>query len=283
MKILLIGKKTSHLALRLVEEAKKAKQSLVAVEPGELQIIVSTKGFKAKLANGKKLLDFDVFYFYAIGKDALELAELAKYLKSCGKVVVEDSLAGGRLPLDKFDWRQQDILATPDYQFFFDFKKRDYNSIKYPAIVKDIHSSRGAGVFKVTNKTELKKVIDRIGTKIIIQKYLPVKSDYRVLVVGNEALGAIERVKSQENVASNRKPEKVLAVTVPDSALQACVAASRAKGLAIAGVDLLSYRGKYYVWEINASPQCRIFEKYTGVNAPAKILQYLQSLVITKA
>jgi hypothetical protein len=262
MKILLIGKKTSHLALRLVEEAKKAKQSLVAVEPGELQIIVSTKGFKAKLANGKNILDFDVFYFYAIGKD---------------------SLAGGRLPLDKFDWRQQDILATPDYQFFFDFKKRDYNSIKYPTIVKDIHSSRGAGVFKVTNKTELKKVIDRIGTKIIIQKYLPVKSDYRVLVVGNEALGAIERVKSQENVASNRKPEKVLAVTVPDSALQACVAASRAKGLAIAGVDLLSYRGKYYVWEINASPQCRIFEKYTGVNAPAKILQYLQSLVKTKA
>lgn len=284
MKILVIGKKTSHLALRLVEEAKKlANCKLVAVEPGEIKISMKANQLKLSLDSGQKLLDFDVFYFYSIGKNALEIAELAKYLKLQGKVIVEASLAGGRLPLDKFDWREKATLPTPDYQFFFDFKTSDYAQIKYPVIVKEVHSSQGKGVFKAESRKQLQEIIKNIGTKVIIQKYLNVGLDYRVLVVGNKALGAMERIKSVNEFASNRKPEKINNVQLPAAAMKACVAASKEKGLAVAGVDLLIYRGKYYVWEINASPQCRLFEKYTGVNAPLEIIKYLQSLVVKKA
>lgn len=284
MKILLLGNKSSHLALRLAQEARKVPNlTLVLANPRELKIEIRAGRTKASLKNNQNLLDFDVVYFYAIGKQVVELAELAKYLKSMGKVVVEESLAGGRLPLDKFDWRDQSILPTPDYKFFFEFTDQDYSAIKYPVIVKDVNSSQGKGVFKISSREELKKVLAKIGTKVIVQKYLAVKSDYRVLVVGDQVLGVMERFKAVDYVASNRKPQKIAAAKLPASVLRSCIKATKDKGLAIAGLDLVRYRGKYYVWEINVSPQCRIFEKYTGVNAPAKILQYLQSLVKPKA
>lgn len=277
MKILLIGNTASNLAKKLVKEAASQGLSFVAVRPRDIKISLTNNKFKAVLKSGQNLLNFDVFYFYAIGSNLAQLAELAKYLHSHNKSIVEASLIAGRLPLDKFDWRDQAILPTPDYKFFFHFSKNDYDKISYPVVVKEIDSSRGLGVFKATSKRQLQEIIKQTGRKIIIQKYLETDSDYRVLVVGNKALGTMHRFKSSDNLASNRSPEKIVKAELPEKVLEACVRASKAKGLEIAGVDLVKYKNKYYVWEINASPQCRLFEKYTGINAPAKILEYLKS------
>lgn len=276
MKILLIGNSTSYLAKRLTKEAILTGDEFTAVPAKHIKISITDNKFKAVLSTGEDLLVFDVVYFYALGKHLLELAELAKYLKSHGKIIVEDYLAGGTLPLDKLDWRDQSILATPDYQFFFRFTPDDYHKVSYPAIIKTVHGSRGQGIFKVTNKTELRAVIKQIGRKIIIQKYLPITADYRIIVIGSQAYGAVKRFNSPDDFLTTRKRGERVLEDIAEKILELCVSATHAKGLEIAGLDLVRYQDKYYIWEINSSPQCRSFEKYTGVNVAGAILQYLK-------
>ncbi len=277
MKILLIGNSTSYLAKRLTKEAILTGDEFIAVPAKNIKISVTDNKFKAVLSTGQDVLLFDVVYFYALGQHLLELAELAKYLKNHGKIIVEDYLAGGTLPLDKLDWRDQSILATPDYQFFFRFTKDDYHKVSYPAIVKTVHGSRGQGIFKVSNKSELRRVIKQVGRKIIIQKYLSIDADYRIIVIGPKAYGAVKRFNSPADFLTTRKRGERQAEDIPEKILDLCVSATKAKGLEIAGLDLVHHQDKYYIWEINSSPQCRSFEKHTGINVAGAILQYLKT------
>ncbi len=79
--------------------------------------------------------------------------------------------------------------------------------IKYPFLVKEEHSCSSLGVHKVSDRTELKKLIKSIAFRrnnknVIIQELLDIRRDLRVIFVGNEIVLHYWRI----NTSSEWKP-----------------------------------------------------------------------------
>lgn len=114
--------------------------------------------------------------------------------------------------------------------------------IKCPVIIKDAYSAGGDGVYKINNKTELKKIIEQIfspegfGKKIgyggikdylYVQKFIPnMKRDLRITTIGNKVACAYWRVGTEwkHNMC---KGAKLDFKDIPKQAKDFCVKISR--------------------------------------------------------
>lgn len=73
------------------------------------------------------------------------------------------------------------------------------NKIGYPVVIKPLTGSMGQGVFTdIKNELELRNIISLLKTKYKYKKYIIEKhyigKEYRVYVVGNKVVGAINRI-----------------------------------------------------------------------------------------
>jgi glutathione synthase/RimK-type ligase-like ATP-grasp enzyme len=277
MRVLLLGNSQSYLAKRLEQESAGHNHSFKSLSLNQVILDYQRSGIGIYDRTGADLTDFDVYFFYAIGRQVSLVAELAKHLKQLGKVVVEDILSQGALPNDKISFMEHSVLSTVPYRFFFHLSRDQEKSFQYPLIAKTANGSLGQSVAKINNHRELGDYIQKHGRSLIIQSYLPIKSDYRVIVVGNQALGAMERVVKPNDFLSTRAGGARKSVNLAPEVLAQCVQAVQAKGLALAGVDLVKHYDHYHCFEINSSPQIRIFEKITGLNVAGEIFNYLTS------
>lgn len=150
--------------------------------------------------------------------------------------------------------------------------------LSFPLIVKKSLSSMGAGVFRVQNLEELDNKIKQYGAgNLLIQEYIPINEDYRVMILGGKSVGLIRRKlvpgSYLTNISAGGKA-KAMILTREFSDLGEKV--SRVCNLDHCGVDLIrDKRGELRVLEVNRHPQFKGFEKATGINVAGKIVEYL--------
>jgi len=127
------------------------------------------------------------------------------------------------------------------------------NQVTYvgKAVAKPRHGSGGEGVRLITLPGEWNDV----GTDDLVQPLLAVLADYRVVVVGGEAVSWELRRPAPEdfrtNLAQGATAEVVQAIS--DAASELVVAAVTALGLEIAGVDLVMTEHGPVIIEVNAA------------------------------
>ncbi len=280
MKTLLIGNTRSHGATRLKEEFGNNGFIFSTVSPGNLIFTTSNNSVSLKDVKGNDLIYHDVFIFRGMGELEKELAVLARFLKSIGKTIVEDVFAEKGVYIDKFIPRAiSSEIPVPDYNLIFSPQSIDYLDIEYPVIVKGTDGSMGKKVEFVKTEEELKELLlskNVFKYPVILQKYLPIDFDYRVMVVGGEVLGAMKRYKKDDDFLTIRAGGRRENVSLPEEALDVAIRSAKVSGLLIAGVDLVEYEGKYYRFEVNMSPQFRVFESVTGVNVAQKIVESIE-------
>ncbi len=113
------------------------------------------------------------------------------------------------------------------------------------------------------------------STIIMVQTYLEGArtGDYRVIVVGDEAVGAIKRYgESKHNVAQGARVEPVKA----DGELaETAIKAVNVLGLDFAGVDLVEDEGTYFVTDVNPTFSWQGFKRATGLNPAIHILRHI--------
>ena len=121
----------------------------------------------------------------------------------------------------------------------------------------------------------------------MLQEYIENDGDYRVLVIGDKALGAMKRSSQSQNEFRNNYSAggKVEVAQLPEEIYNLAVKAAKSCGISIAGVDV-AFRDKEekrpVVWEVNKGPQFKCFMRATGIDAPAEIVKYLASLKDSK-
>jgi RimK-like ATP-grasp domain len=96
---------------------------------------------------------------------------------------------------------------------------------------------------------------------------LIVGTDYRVHVVGEETFAAEIRSEATDYRYAGRQGHDVSieSAGIPDEVAQRCIAASRAMGLAVSGVDLRrTPDDKWYCFEVNPSPAFDFYQNQTG-------------------
>jgi ribosomal protein S6--L-glutamate ligase len=149
-----------------------------------------------------------------------------------------------------------------------------------PAIIKLIRGTQGVGVMIASTLQEVKTIVDtfwHLGEEIFIQEFIAESKgrDVRVLVVGDQVVGAMRRKAKRGEFRSNlhRGGEGKL-IDLPDSYAQAAVAAAKVIGLEIAGVDLLEGAHGPKIMEVNSSPGFEGLERATGRDIAGAMIQH---------
>ena len=152
----------------------------------------------------------------------------------------------------------------------------------YPVVVKQVDGMGGDGVEKLDSPTDAKAYLEAhfVPVKgIVLQRYIPPENrqDLRLLVVGDRVAGAMALTPQPGQFKANIHQQGDARAFSPSPDLErTAVAAARACGLDIAGVDMMiSSDTGAQVIEVNYSPGFSGLEKATGKNIAASILKHV--------
>jgi biotin carboxylase len=278
--LLVIGNTTSRSIARLREEAGRMgvvcdsiPSHALTLEGGQVQIDDSYHIHNP--------LQYDVYLFRGIPqKRHTQMRDVAAHLIKHQKRVVERCFADAGLPIDKHVPVSRDgSYVVPRSHLIAKEStiERDV-PLTFPLVAKKLHSSMGRGVELIHTDEALRVFLQDAHEEVLLQEYLEIEYDIRVLVVGGVALGAYMRYKRQgEPFLTTARGGKREQIELTDELAFAAQEATLLQGLEISGVDLLYSGGRLYIIEVNASPQFHVFEKATGINAAKHILSYVLS------
>lgn len=141
------------------------------------------------------------------------------------------------------------------------------------SVIKPLRSGAGFGIFKADDPDVAMHIFSyfiNLNKPIYVQRFLEKKNngDYRVIVVGDEVIGAEFRQGKgwKSNVSQGAKAKGVK----PDEELkEIAIKSAHAMNLDYVGVDIADTEDGYYVLETNPTIAWGKFKQVTGVN-PAK-------------
>lgn len=153
-----------------------------------------------------------------------------------------------------------------------------FDRFEPPVVVKPNSTTRGVGVtlvhdldsfFGVTDYFDLLHEFPAIGDKsFLVQEYLPAATDYRVMVLDGEYVGAVERQLPADAVAAGRWKHNVhrdasaTGVDLPREYREVGEAVAEILEIGFLGVDLLATEDRVVVTETNARPTIDAASKY---------------------
>lgn len=159
------------------------------------------------------------------------------------------------------------------------------DAASYPAILKPIQGSWGRMTSMIRNKKELMLVLkhrsslDPHSRPALLQPFIGDGTDYRVFVIGGEAVAGMRRKPPngdwRSNVARGGKAE---AVRIDPIMGELAAKAMELLGLEYAGVDFLA-SNELLVNEVNAVPEFRGLMHVTGVNIPGLLATHIINAV----
>ncbi|MDZ7689327.1 MAG: ATP-grasp domain-containing protein [Halobacteriales archaeon] len=148
-----------------------------------------------------------------------------------------------------------------------------FDAVGTPAVVKPNSASSGRGAVLVHDADTATGVADLFGVvhesslvrdrTFVVQEYVEDARDYRVMVLGGDYVGAVERRAPgwKKNVSAGATAR---ATKPPDSVVSVAEETARALGVGFCGIDVLSQYGKGFVVvnEVNARPTVDDADKY---------------------
>ena len=154
-----------------------------------------------------------------------------------------------------------------------------------PVVVKLLQGTQGIGVVLAETAQAASSVIEAfhgLDENILIQKFIREAkgADIRAFVVGRRVVAAIKRQAVAGEFRSNlHRGGSAAAFKLPAEYRKTALAAARALGLRVAGVDLIESADGPMVMEVNSSPGLEGISKATGVDVAGEIIQHLEKEV----
>ena len=153
-----------------------------------------------------------------------------------------------------------------------------------PVIIKLLEGTQGVGVMLADSAESLESTLQtlwNLGQNLLLQEFVAESRgrDIRALVVGEQLVGAMRRTARGREFRSNlHRGGSGRVIELDEVYAATAIAAARAVGLGIAGVDILeSSRGPLVV-EVNSSPGLRGIERATGIDAAGRIIEHAEGL-----
>ncbi|MCK9490610.1 MAG: 30S ribosomal protein S6--L-glutamate ligase [Sulfurimonas sp.] len=158
-----------------------------------------------------------------------------------------------------------------------------------PLILKILEGTQGVGVVLVDSEKAAKSVLDAfygMDVNLLVQEYIEEAggADIRVLIVGGEVVGAMKRQGAEGDFRSNlHQGGSATAHKLTRKEKSTALAAAKAMGLGICGVDMIESARGPLVMEVNSSPGLEGIEKSTNIDIAGKIMDYIASNVTPKS
>lgn len=224
---------------------------------------------------------FDAYIFRGYNKNYALAQSLARVLLTRKKIVLDSHLAKDYVP-SKFHeavvYKLEGVTHIPTYS------ARNFDSLvqtgfpgKYPVVVKDVDSQRGKGVRLCLDEGTLRKEIEEHGHTVIIQDYVDIAYDLRVICVGDKVIGAVKRESSSDDFRTNVSlggSATAFDITPEEEAL--ALRAHHSLDHDISGVDIARRSdGTPFIIETNISPEWQGFKAATGIDVAREIITYI--------
>ncbi len=225
--------------------------------------------------------------FYPHISEALTIARL---FHDAGKVVVDESLTDEGFVVSKM--HDYILLAAHGIEVPRTWQFHDAaalagqaDKLGYPCVLKGVHGSHGTHVHLVRNHEELmQRYAGYPAGELMLQEYLPADEDFRLLVVGYQALPLmVSRYPAPGDFRTNvAHSQSGSAYHISDFTGLAELASKAARILRreFAGVDIRYRHDKPVVLEVNRRPVFEHFEKVTGFDVAERFLSYVADKVI---
>jgi len=155
-----------------------------------------------------------------------------------------------------------------------------------PVIIKTLEGTQGVGVVLAETKKAAKSTIEAfygLRANFLLQEYIAEagSADIRVFVVGNKVVAAIKRQGLEADFRANlHRGGSGTPVILSEEEEYTALAAAKALGVKVAGVDMLQSSRGPLVIEVNSSPGLQGIEEVTGVNVANKIISYIEEQIV---
>ena len=150
-----------------------------------------------------------------------------------------------------------------------------------PVVVKLLQGTQGVGVVLAESERAASSVIEAfhgLDENILIQKFIAEAkgADIRALVVGRKVVAAMKRQAAGDEFRSNlHRGGHATKFRLPAEYRKTALAAAKALGLRVAGVDLIESKEGPMVMEVNSSPGLEGIQKASGIDVAAEIIDLL--------
>ncbi len=151
-----------------------------------------------------------------------------------------------------------------------------------PVVVKLTEGTQGIGVVLAETEQAASSVIEAfhgLDQNFLIQKFIKEAkgADIRAVVVGGKVAAAMKRQAAGGEFRSNlHRGGTAASFKLPAAYRRTALAAARALGLRVAGVDLIESDDGPMVMEVNSSPGLEGIQRATGVDVAAEVVQLLE-------
>lgn len=158
-----------------------------------------------------------------------------------------------------------------------------------PLVLKILEGTQGVGVVLVDSEKAAKSVLDAfygMDVNLLVQEYIEEAggADIRVLIVGGEVVGAMKRQGAEGDFRSNlHQGGSASAHKLSRKEKAMALAAAKAMGLGVCGVDMIPSKRGPLVMEVNSSPGLEGIEKSTKIDIAGRIMEYIEKNVTPKS
>ncbi|ASD68327.1 MULTISPECIES: 30S ribosomal protein S6--L-glutamate ligase [Pseudoalteromonas] len=157
-----------------------------------------------------------------------------------------------------------------------------------PVVIKLLEGTQGIGVVLAETRKAAESVIEAfMGLKanIMVQEYIKEAggADIRCFVIGDRVIAAMKRQAQEGEFRSNlHRGGSATLVKITPEERRTAIAAAKAMGLNVAGVDLLRSERGPLVMEVNSSPGLEGIEKATGKDIASLIISFIEKNAAAK-
>ena len=158
-----------------------------------------------------------------------------------------------------------------------------------PLVLKILEGTQGVGVVLVDTEKAAKSVLDAfygMEVNLLVQEFIEEAggADIRAFIVGGEVVGAMKRQGAEGDFRSNlHQGGSATAHKLTRKEKATALAAAKAMGLGVCGVDMIPSARGPLVMEVNSSPGLEGIEKSTSIDIAGKIMDYIERNVTPKS
>lgn len=151
-----------------------------------------------------------------------------------------------------------------------------------PLILKLLEGAQGRGVVLAETQKAAESVINAmksLNANLLVQEFIKEAGgkDLRCFVIGGKVVSAIERTAAVGDFRSNiHQGGSAQAVRIRPEERKLAVAATRALGLDVAGVDIIRAERGPLLLEVNSSPGLEGIETATGKDLAGQMIQEIE-------
>jgi ribosomal protein S6--L-glutamate ligase len=151
-----------------------------------------------------------------------------------------------------------------------------------PVVIKLLEGTQGIGVVLGETQKAAESIIQAFGgvdTNILVQEYISEAKgeDIRCIVIGGKVVAAMKRRGREGDFRSNlHRGGSARPIRITPQERTTAIAAAKAMGLNVCGVDMLRSNHGPVVIEVNSSPGLEGVEQATGVDVAGKIIEFIE-------